>query len=276
MGSGMARSLLRCGLQTTVWNRDAAKTEQLRAAGALVAPTVTDALRDVDVVISMLFDTAAVQAVLRQPLASGDFDANAVWMQTTTTGLDGTTLLADLAAEAGVAFLDAPVLGTKQPAEDGHLVVLCSGPAGLRAQVAPVTEAIGAKTIWVGDQPGQASGLKLVCNAWVATLNNAVAQSISLAQGLGIDPQLFLDAIGSGPTNAPLAQFKGNLMINGTTEDAAFALDGALKDAGLIKDALLAGKVNGALMEAVFGQLSAASSAGYGGHDMAAVLHAFR
>jgi 3-hydroxyisobutyrate dehydrogenase len=197
-------------------------------------------------------------------------------MQSTTTGLEGTTKLAGLAAAQDVSFLDAPVLGTKKPAEEGHLVVLCSGPSALRDRVAPVTDAIGSSTMWVGERPGQASGLKLVCNAWVATLNNAVAQSISLAQGLGLDPRLFLEAIGSGPSNALFAQFKGNLMINDETREAAFAVDGGLKDAGLIRDALVAAKVDTALMDAVLGQFSAASRAGYGAHDMSAVIHAFR
>lgn len=276
MGAGMARSLLRAGLVTTVWNRNPAKAEVLAEAGAQVASTVAEAFQGADVIISMLFDANAVSNVMQQPLADGAFPRGAVWMQSTTTGLAGTNRLAELAQTHGVAFLDAPVLGTKKPAEEGQLVVLCSGPSSLRDQVSPVTEAIGSSTIWVGEKYGQASGLKLVCNAWVATLNNAVAQSISLAQGLGLDPQLFLEAIASGPNNALLAQFKGSLMIKGATQEAAFALDGSLKDAGLIRDALLAAKVDTALMDAVLGQLSSASQAGYGDHDMSAVIHAFR
>jgi 3-hydroxyisobutyrate dehydrogenase len=272
----MARSLLRAGLATTVWNRDPAKAEPLAAAGARVATTVDDALAGSDVVLTMLFDATSVAAVLQSPLAAGTFPSEAVWLQCSTTGLAGTARLAELAAEAGVAFVDAPVLGTKQPAEEGNLVVLCSGPEHVRSRVAPVIDALGSKTLWVGDQPGQASALKLVCNAWVTTLNNAVAQSISLAQALGLDPLLFLAAIDSGPVNAPFAQFKGRLMLRGNTAESAFTLDGALKDAELIGGALRDAGVDGTLMSAVTGQIRAASSAGYGSHDMAAVIRAFR
>lgn len=276
MGAGMARALLRAGVQVTAWNRDAAKAQGLEQDGARVAVDVADALQSADVVVTMLFDADAVAAVLTPVLESGGWPAGAVWLQTTTTGLEGTARLAALAAAYDVPFLDAPMLGSKGPAHDGTLTVLCSGSSDLRGQVTPVLEAIGASTVWVGGEPGQASGLKLVCNAWVTTLTDATAQSIALAQGLGLDPRQFLQAISSGSTNNGYVQMKGAMMIDGTTQTPAFSLSGARKDVGLIRDAMSQHGVDTRLADTVLAHFDAARDAGYDEHDTAAVIHVFR
>ncbi len=172
---------------------------------------------------------------------------DAVWAQTSTVGIDGTAELASLARAHGVGFVDAPVLGTRQPAEEGKLTVLAAGPTELRAAVAPVFDAIGAKTVWVGEEPGAAHRLKLVVNAWVLSVVAGTAQSIALAEGLGLDPQLFLDTIAGGAMDAPYVQLKGRAMIAGDYPPA-FAVDGALKDSGLIREALRATGTDDRLM----------------------------
>ena len=87
-----------------------------------------------------------------------------------------------------MGFVDAPVLGTRQPAQDGKLTVLAAAPTDLRAAVNPVFDAIGAKTVWVGEEPGAGHRLKLVVNAWVLSVVAGTAQSIALAEGLGLRP----------------------------------------------------------------------------------------
>src|SRR6185437_8209879 len=139
----------------------------------------------------------------------------AVWAQTSTVGIDGTAELAALASAHGVGFVDAPVMGTRQPAEEGKLTVLAAAPAELRDAVAPVFDAIGAKTVWVGEEPGAGHRLKLVANAWVFSVVTGTAQSIALAEKLGLDPQLFLDAIAGGAMDAPYVQLKGRAMVAG-------------------------------------------------------------
>ena len=116
----------------------------------------------------MLFDTASVAAVMTDAL--GAMADGAVWAQTSTVGIDGTAELAGARPSHGVGFVDAPVLGTRQPAEDGKLTVLAAGPTDLRDAVAPVFDAIGARTVWVGEEPGAAHRLKLVVNAWVLSV----------------------------------------------------------------------------------------------------------
>lgn len=273
MGAGMVRSLRRADIEVSVWNRTREKADPLADDGARVCASAVDAVSDADVVLVMLFDTAAVLEVMGEALpASKD---GAVWVQCSTIGLDGTAQVAELADRHGAAFVDAPVLGTKQPAEQGSLVFLASGPTGLRDRVAPAFEAMGSKTIWVGEEPGRGSALKLVCNAFVGTLTAAVGQSVGLATQLGLDPQLFLDALDGGASDSPYVHLKGGMMLD-DAYPASFALDGVRKDLGLIRAAAEQSETRTTLTEAVLACFDAAAEQGHGADDMAAVVTAFR
>jgi 3-hydroxyisobutyrate dehydrogenase len=272
MGAGMTRSLLREGLEVTVWNRSTEKAKPLADDGARVAETAADAVAGADVVITMLFDTDAVAQTIEPVLPQ--FRDGAVWVQASTVGIEGTDRLAALARDAGVDYLDTPMLGTKAPAENGQLVVLASGPSSLRDTVAPVFDAIGSRTQWVSETIGDASRLKLAINAWIGVMVNGIAQSIALARGLGVDPQQFLDAVDGGAVNAPYVQLKGKAMIDGDYAPS-FELDGVIKDTDLITAALREAGVDITLATAVRDRLAAASSDGHGAQDMAAVVHAY-
>ncbi|GAA4809381.1 NAD(P)-dependent oxidoreductase [Actinomycetospora chlora] len=272
MGAGMARSLLREGHRVTVWNRSTEKAKPLADDGARVADEAADAVADADVVITMLFDADAVAQTMEPVLPR--FRDGAVWVQASTVGIEGTDRLAAMARDAGVDFLDAPMLGTKAPAENGQLVVLASGPSSLREKVQPVFDAIGTRTQWVSDTVGDGSRLKLAVNAWIGVMVNGIAQSVALARGLGIDPQQFLDAVDGGAVNAPYVQLKGKAMIDGDYTPS-FELDGVIKDTDLIHAALREAGVDGTLATAVRDRLGVASDGGHGEKDMAAVVHAY-
>jgi 3-hydroxyisobutyrate dehydrogenase len=273
MGAGMARSTARAGLDTTVWNRSPDKARPLADAGARVAEDAADAVAAADVVVTMLFDADSVAAVVQDALPRAR--PGAVWLQTSTVGLDGTERLAALAERHGVGFVDAPVLGTRQPAEQGALTVLAGGPSSLRGAVEPVLDAIGSRTVWVGERPGDGHRLKLVANSWVLSVVGATAQAVALAQGLGVDPAQFLDTIAGGPLDCAYAQLKGGAMIAGEFPPS-FALDGAVKDSALIAEALRATGTDAALMQALHARFAAAADAGHAHEDMAAVHRAFR
>ncbi len=157
MGAGMARSAKREGLDVVVWNRTRARAEPLAADGVEVADTVTAAVTGADAVMTMLFDTDSVLAVTDELV--GALAPDAVWLQAATVGPDGIGRIARAAGD--VALLDAPVLGTKAPAEQGKLVPLVSGPAALIEKAGPVLDAIGTKTVVAGDTLGAGSALKL-------------------------------------------------------------------------------------------------------------------
>ena len=274
MGTGMARSLLRSGLDVTVWNRSSGRAAPLAADGAQVAGTAAEAVAGVDVVITMLWDGDSVAEVMTEALPTAP-DA-VLWAQTSTVSLhDAGDRLPALAAKHGARYVDAPVLGTRQPAEEGKLTVLAAAPEALRDPVEPVFGAIGTRTVWVSERPGDGTRLKLVANSWVATIVAATAQSIALAQGLGLDPQAFLDMMKGSAVDTAYLHIKGEAIIAGVFTPS-FAVDGAVKDTGLIAAAMRESGTDAALMEAVGQQYRKAAEAGHGEKDMAAVHRAFR
>jgi 3-hydroxyisobutyrate dehydrogenase len=273
MGAGMARNLVGAGLDVTVWNRSPDRARSLPDAGARVAMDAAQAVAGADVVVTMLFDADSVARVMESALPA--MAPGAVWVQTSTVGLEGTARLAALAARHDVAYLDAPVLGTKAPAEQGTLTVLVGGPSALRDAVTPVFDAIGSKTLWVGEQPGDGHKLKLVANSWVGMVTAGTAQAVAMARGLGLDPQLFLDVIAGGPLDLPYAQLKGKSMI-ADEFPTSFAVSGVVKDLDLIVAAMREADVRNDVVDALADAFRAAAEAGHGDEDMAAVVHAFR
>ncbi|MEV6162670.1 NAD(P)-dependent oxidoreductase [Streptomyces sp. NPDC052052] len=272
MGSGMARNLLRAGLPVRVWNRTQAKAAPLAADGATVAGTPEEA-DGADVIITMLNDGPTVAAVLTD--AAPGLRAGQVLLQSSTVGIDATTDLARRAGEAGLVYLDAPVLGTKQPAEQGTLTVFVSGPATARATVNPVLDAIGQRTVWVAETPGTASRLKLVANTWVVTLVSNIAECLNLAEGLRIDPQMFLDAMKGGPLDSAYLQGKSAALLSGDLTPS-FTVTNALKDSQLILDAARTSGVRLDLVAAAAERFSRAEEAGHGAEDMIATYFAGR
>jgi 3-hydroxyisobutyrate dehydrogenase len=271
MGSGMARSLLRADCEVRVWNRTAEKAEPLAADGARVAADPATAVAGANVVLTMLFDAESVETVITEALPA--LAPDAIWLQAATVGPAATERFAELAEGNGVGFVDAPVLGTRQPAEQGQLLVLAAGAQRLRDPLAGVLDALASRTVWVSERPGDGQRLKLVANSWVLSITAATAQAVSLARGLGLDPALFLETIAGGPTDSAYAQLKGKAMIAGEFSPS-FTLDGAVKDAELIGAAMNSAGVDDTLMTAVRGLFTRAAKTDPG-KDMAAVSRAF-
>ena len=271
MGAAMARSCLRADHDVTVWNRTPDKAAPLADDGARVASSASEAVTGAEVVLVMLFDADAVLAVLDEV---ADAARGAVLLQTSTIGLDGTERVGRLAAERGLDVLDAPVLGTKKPAEDGALVALVAGRPDLRERVRPVMEAYGGRILAVGDELGPATALKLAVNSWVAGVGALTAQAIALARGLGLDGGLFLEAIGGGPTDSPFAQIKGKAILAGDYSPS-FAVDNVAKDLELIAAAAEGAGVATGVVDAVLAAYREASAAGHGKQDLASVYSAF-
>jgi 3-hydroxyisobutyrate dehydrogenase len=268
MGAGMARSLRRAGIPVRVWNRDASRARALTGTGAEAFDSPAAATAGADVVLTMLLDADAVIDTIRQAAPA----PGTVWLQCATVGIDGAERTIAVADELGLVLVDAPVLGTRKPAEEGALVVLASGAEGARERLAPVFEAVGRKTLWLGPA-GTGSRLKLVCNAWVFMLTAGVAQSVALAQGLGVDPRDFLEAIDGGPLNAPYAHVKSADAIAGEYP-VSFGLHGAMKDNRLIRSALASVGLSDRLTAAVLETMETADRrlADVGEVDMIALI----
>jgi 3-hydroxyisobutyrate dehydrogenase len=268
MGSAMARNLVAAGMRTTVWDRSGQATARLASAGALVAASPRDAVRDARVVITMLPTADTVTSVIFDGGVAEAFAHGAAWAQMGTIGVSATT---EAAARLGrlrpdVLFVDAPVSGSKGPAETGQLIILASGPAEAEAVTRPAFSAIGRKTVWLGGA-GQGSRMKLVVNSYLSILIEGVAETLELASDLGIDAGDLAAVIEGGPLDAPLADAKLHKMESGDFAPE-FPLEWALKDVDLAVAA--AGGTRLPLLEALSRQWHAAVEAGHGREDISA------
>jgi len=272
MGAGVARTLMREGFEVTVWNRSLDKAKPLGDDGATVASSASEAVLDADAIVSILFDGDAVLEVLAD--AAGHVRSDAVWVQASTIGLDATKRVVAAAEQAGVRLVEAMMLGTKVPAEKGTLVMLAAGDDDLLAVVQPVLDAMGSKTVRAGGSVGQGTALKLAANAWIGSITAATAQSLAIAEHLGLDQSLFLEAIAGGQSDSQYAHVKGASMIAGEYP-ASFALDGLRKDLGLIDDAIAGGEVDARMLQALIGVYATASERGHGSDDIASVHEGF-
>jgi 3-hydroxyisobutyrate dehydrogenase len=271
MGAPMARHLAGAGFDVRAWNRTIEKAQPLADDGVEVCTSPYDALRDADVLLTVLADADAVEETVADVL---DGRPSLVWIQASTVGIAGTQRLMQLAADAGVGYVDAPVLGTRAPAEKGELTVLASGPEELRDRCRPVFDAIGSRTFWLGDGD-RATRLKLVMNSWVLALTTATGEAMALADGLGLDPKRFLDTIAGGPLDVPYAQLKGTMMIK-RDFPPSFPAWGGLKDAELILEAAELAGVRMQVAAGVRAQMRAAVEDGHADEDIAAVWWATR
>lgn len=267
----MARNLCRAGLDVRAWNRTRAKAEPLYGDGARVTGTPAEAVDGADVVLTMLHDGPAALEAMRA--AASGLRSGATWLQCTTAGLDELPRLAEFARERGLVFVDAPVLGTRQPAETGQLLVLAAGPAKARPGLEPVLDAVGSRTVWVDEAPGAATRLKLVCNSWVLTVTHGTAEAMALAEGLGVDPQNFLEAVAGGPLDMGYLQLKA-AAIRSRDFTPSFAVGTAEKDARLIVEAGRASGVQLDVTAAGAERFRRAAEQGHGAEDMAASYYA--
>ena len=273
MGAGLVRNLLSAGMEVRAWNRSREKADPLAEDGATVVDSPSEAANGATFVLTMLSDADAVAEVVDDGVLSGLTDGG-VWIQTSTVGVEGNARLAELAEQQGIPYVDAPVLGTKQPAEQGQLIVLASGPDDAREKCGSVFDAIGSKTLWLGEA-GAGTRLKLVVNNWILGLLGTLAETVSLARATGVDPNDFLETIEGGPLGVPYAQMKGRMMIE---EDfpTSFSAKLARKDVGLVLEAASAEGLHLALAEAIAARFDEAINAGHGEEDMSVVFEAVK
>jgi 3-hydroxyisobutyrate dehydrogenase len=261
MGGPMARHLAQAGHDVTVWNRSADKAAPLAEQGAEVADDPAGAVAGAEVLVTMLTDAGVVEEVMgaAAPAAA----PGTVWWQASTVGIEGAERLAALAQEHGLTFVDAPVLGTRGPAEQGELVVLASGPADALERLAPLFDAVGSKTITLGEA-GSGSRFKLVMNHWLLAVTDGIAETLALAEGLE-----------GGSLDIGYAHLQAPGMIEGKLP-VSFPLKHALKDADLVLAAAARHALDLGLAPAVRERFARAAAAGLADEDMGMVIAATR
>jgi 3-hydroxyisobutyrate dehydrogenase len=273
MGAPMARNLLRSGMKVRAWNRTQEKARQLGEEGAAVAGSPAEAVEGADVIITMLSDGRAVRGTMSA--AAPGLRAGQVWAQMSTVGLHGVRPLAELAAEHGLTFVDAPVQGTRQPAEQGKLIILAAGPQSARDVLEPVFGALGQRTLWLDEDgaSGRGSTLKMATVSYGISLTAVIAESLALAKGLGLDPDLVRQVVTGGPLDSDYFQAKSRAMLEGDFTPS-FTVRNAEKDTELITSAGESAGVRLDVVAAARERFRRAIDTGHGDEDMAATWYA--
>jgi 3-hydroxyisobutyrate dehydrogenase len=237
MGHAMATRALSVGIPTIVWNRDPKATRDLADLGAEVPESSADAARRAAIVVTMVTDADVVLAIAKDQGMLAALAPGAIWVQMSTIGVAGIKRVETLmeTERPDVVLIDAPVSGSKEPAEQGQLTIFASGPDAVRSRLDPLFDALGHRTIWVGPV-GAGSKLKLVANAWLALAAEAVNTSAALARRLGLETESVMNALGGGPLVSPWQAAKLKRIAQDDFS-AQFALSLALKDVRLALEA---------------------------------------
>lgn len=271
MGLPMAQNLLRAGFTVHAWNRTPDRAQPLAEDDAELFEDPRSAADGCPLMITMLSDADSVLEVAQAALSASD--PPDVWIQMSTIGVQGAERCAELADDRDVTYVDAPVVGTRTPAEQGKLVILASGPESAHPAVDPVFEAVGSRTQWLGEA-GAATAAKVAINSWVVGVVGVLAETITLSEALGVDPQVFFDAVEGGPLDLGYARLKGPAMMKRAFDDVSFRLALARKDADLVLAAAADAGLELPVMEGVVTRLRAAEADGHSDEDMAATYWA--
>ncbi len=233
MGHGMAISALRAGIPTIVWNREPEATRDLAELGAEVAESAADGARRAPIVVTMVTDADAVVSIAGDQGMLAALAPGAIWVQMSTIGVTGIERVAAMVDDQrpDVTLVDAPVSGSKEPAEKGQLTIFASGPDEVRSRLAPLFDALGQRTIWVG-AVGAGSRVKIVNNTWLAFAAEGVSASVALARRLGLETETLVDVLGGGTLMSPWQAAKLQRIAKDDFS-AQFALSLALKDVHL-------------------------------------------
>lgn len=271
MGLPMARNLARAGFAVRAWNRTIERAQPLAKDGVTICNDPREAASGATVLVTMLSDASAVLDAAASAL--GALDGERIWLQMSTIGVEGTEMCAALADRCGAQLVDSPVLGTRQPAERGELVILASGSPECVAACEQIFDALGKRILRLGEA-GNGTKCKIVVNNWIVGLTSVLAESISLAEALEIDPQRFFDAVEGGPLDLPYAHLKGERMIERAFDDPDFKLKLARKDADLALAAAEQAQLDVPVLRAVADRFHRAEREGHGDEDMAATYWA--
>lgn len=255
MGSAMAHRLLDRGIAVIAWDRDADHVRGLEGRGGQPAEGPSEVVSGAGVVITML-PTAAVVLDVVEPLLE-DWPEGTIWLQMSSVGAAEADQLGQVAEAHAVRLVDAPVSGSTHPAEEGELTILASGPDSARTAVEPIFDALASRVLWVGEA-GMGSRLKLVANHWMITMVAALAESMHLCEGMGLDQQQFIALLDGGPLGSVYALQKLDEMRR-HEYPAGFPVRLGLKDLELVREVEQSSQATVPLLHAVLETFMTAS-----------------
>ena len=265
MGHELGLHLIAAGHELTVWNRTASAADRLRDAGASAADSPEDAVRDAEVVMTVLFGPDTVREVV---LSGLELPAEAVWLDVTTVSPEDAREFADYAVAAGIRYVHGPVIGSLAPARAGSLGVLLGGASQDVDVVEPLAALWGdAERLRRVDTASDAATGKLLANLALGVSLQGLVEALRLGKANGLDAHAVLSLL-AGTGLGAIAGMKGAVITDGTFEDTQFSADLLAKDARLIlrstPDPLPA-------VTAVLQSLTEAQRAGSGNADIAVI-----
>jgi len=266
MGKPMVKNLVKAGFDVQVYNRTVSKAEEFaKETGVKVAATPADLVKDVDCVITMVSDDAALQEIWDQLLAA-PLPAGLLAIDMSTVSPDTTLAMAARVKEKGIAYLDAPVSGSVKPAEDGQLIILVGGNQVDFERAKPVFDSLGKSATLLGDN-GAGNYAKLAINAFLGITVQGLAEAVIFAKKHGIGPEQLLPLINEGGVGSGITRIKTPGIIHGNYAPA-FALKLLAKDIRLAREQGMDTPAGVTLSEA----LNGAVKEGLGDEDMMAIL----
>ena len=243
MGTGIAKSLLRAGHRVAVYNRTPSRAEALRADGAIVTASVSEACRN-GIVLTMVADDAALEGlVFGEGGILASLPRGAVHISLSTISVSLSDRLSSEHAKAGQGFLAAPVFGRPDAAEAGRLAVVVGGAETLVQKCKPLLEAMGPRMFVVGEHPSMANVVKLSGNFLIASVLESLSEALAFARKSGVDAGALMEFLTATLFNAPVYKTYGELIVQGNHEPAGFALPLGLKDVRLVLQAAEAANV---------------------------------
>lgn len=274
MGSRMAERLIRAGFELTVWNRTAGKSIGLKKLGAKEAASPKEAAADVDVAITMLADPASVEQVAfgKNGLLEG-LKKGTLYIDMTTVSPETSVKLGAACAERGVAFLDAPVTGSKPAAASGELLLMVGGEPSVLERARPVLQPMSKKIVHMG-AIGQGSLMKLVNNLSMAGAMAAFFEGFTLGKRSGLSGEAILEVLTSGALASPLLRLKGEAVLKENFEPL-FSLKHMAKDVHLAVEESERKKFKAPISRLLEGLFQEAQRRGFGEEDYAALIKVF-
>ncbi|GLS22461.1 dehydrogenase [Labrys miyagiensis] len=273
MGEAMALNLVRAGTPLLVWNRTPDKSKILRTAGAEVAASADEVFARARIVILMLASDAAIDAVLgRFTPAFGTRIARQVIVQMGTISPEASLALAKDIEVAGGSYVEAPVSGSRKPAEAGQLVGMLAGDAAAIDEVRPLLGPICHQTFLCGEVPG-ALTMKLAVNLYLITTVTGLAEAAHFAERHGLDMRQFQAVLDAGPMESNVSRIKiAKLVAHDFTAQAA--ISDVLKNNRLVAEAARKAGIASPLLDVCHALFGETEAMGLGQADMAAVVRA--
>ncbi len=273
MGLPMALNMVGAGTPLVVWNRSAPALEIAAEAGATVADSPAEVFSQAQVVFVMLMNGAVIDEVLERGTPRfAEMLAGRTLVHMGTTEAAYSLGLSEAVTSVGGTYVEAPVSGSRRPAEDGQLVGMVAGPDAAVDEVLPLLGPVCASTVRCGEVPG-ATRMKLAVNLFLITQVTGLAEAFHVADGLGLDLEVFRSVLDAGPMASAVSRIKLEKLVHGD-----FATQTSIRDvhynSRLVADAARGAGVSSPLLDACRDLFAEAEHLGHGPEDMAAVVRA--